>query len=90
MAMVSVSLVHCPTPVDCTSTEVQARAARIQACQGFLVIRFSRSLTHTYAAAVVTLMNLLSAVSTGFWSRLGDNYGRKPVTLLFLVGAIAM
>jgi len=26
-----------PTPVDCTSSEVQARAARIQACEGFLV-----------------------------------------------------
>ena len=38
----------------------------------------------------MTVMNLLGAVTTGFWSRLGDNYGRKPVIFLFLLGATAM
>ena len=35
-------------------------------------------------------MNILSAITTGFWSRLGDNHGRKPVLALFLAGALAM
>ncbi|RDB25839.1 putative membrane protein C14C4.07 [Hypsizygus marmoreus] len=57
--------------VDCSSSEVQARAARIQ-------------------ASVVTLMSVLSAISTGFWSRLGDSHGRKPILAIFLAGAIGM
>lgn len=40
--------------------------------------------------AVVTLMSILSAITTGFWSRLGDAHGRKPVFALFLIGAISM
>ncbi|KAG6862571.1 hypothetical protein C0995_000119 [Termitomyces sp. Mi166 len=40
--------------------------------------------------AVVTLMSVLSAVATGFWSRLGDVHGRKPVFALFLLGAICI
>lgn len=35
-------------------------------------------------------MNILSAITTGFWSRLGDIHGRKPVLALFLAGALAM
>jgi MFS family permease len=41
-------------------------------------------------SAIVTLMNVLSAISTGFWSRLGDAYGRRPIMALFLLGAIVM
>lgn len=41
-------------------------------------------------ASVVTLMSVLSAITTGFWSRLGDIHGRKPVLALFLLGAISM
>ncbi|KAH0585164.1 hypothetical protein H2248_008420 [Termitomyces sp. 'cryptogamus'] len=41
-------------------------------------------------ASVVTLMSVLSAIATGFWSRLGDVHGRKPVLALFLLGAICM
>ncbi|KIL67629.1 hypothetical protein M378DRAFT_1022862 [Amanita muscaria Koide BX008] len=41
-------------------------------------------------AAVVTTMSVLSAVTTGFWSRLGDAYGRKPIFIMFLTGAIFM
>ncbi|KAK2460325.1 hypothetical protein APHAL10511_007714 [Amanita phalloides] len=57
--------------MDCTSPNVAARAASIQ-------------------AAVITTMSILSAVTTGFWSRLGDTYGRKPIFITFLVGAIFM
>ncbi|KAF5359742.1 hypothetical protein D9756_003443 [Leucocoprinus leucothites] len=56
---------------ECGSSEVQARAARIQ-------------------AAVVTVMSVLSAISTGFWSRLGDTHGRKPIFILFISGALLM
>ncbi|KAF9445477.1 hypothetical protein P691DRAFT_777552 [Macrolepiota fuliginosa MF-IS2] len=41
-------------------------------------------------AAVVTLMSVLSAISTGFWSRLGDTHGRKPILVIFISGALAM
>ncbi|KAG6813398.1 hypothetical protein H0H92_011376 [Tricholoma furcatifolium] len=41
-------------------------------------------------ASVVTLMSVLSAIATGFWSRLGDVHGRKPVLAAFLLGAIFM
>ncbi|KAF8071921.1 major facilitator superfamily domain-containing protein [Lyophyllum atratum] len=41
-------------------------------------------------ASVTTLMNALSAITTGYWSRLGDVRGRKIVFALFLLGAIAM
>ena len=37
---------------------------------------------------VVTTMSVLSAVSTGFWSRLSDTYGRKPIFIIYLVGTI--
>ena len=40
--------------------------------------------------AITTLMNILSAISTGYWSRLGDIHGRKPVLALFLAGALTM
>ncbi|KAF9004010.1 major facilitator superfamily domain-containing protein [Cyathus striatus] len=40
--------------------------------------------------AVVTTMSVLSAISTGFWSRLGDTHGRKPILLVFLLGALTM
>jgi hypothetical protein len=35
-------------------------------------------------------MSVLSAITTGFWSRLGDDYGRKPILALFVIGALAM
>ncbi|GLB40410.1 putative major facilitator superfamily protein [Lyophyllum shimeji] len=41
-------------------------------------------------ASVTTLMNALSAITTGYWSRLGDVRGRKIVLALFLLGAMAM
>ncbi|KAF9565255.1 MFS general substrate transporter [Agrocybe pediades] len=41
-------------------------------------------------AAVVTTMSALSAISTGFWSRLGDSHGRKLILATFLMGALAM
>ncbi|KAF8199603.1 hypothetical protein BJ912DRAFT_1129825 [Pholiota molesta] len=55
----------------CGDTQVQARAAKIQ-------------------AAVVTTMSVLSAISTGFWSRLGDTHGRKLILSTFLLGALLM
>ncbi|PPQ71192.1 hypothetical protein CVT24_010010 [Panaeolus cyanescens] len=41
-------------------------------------------------ASVVTTMSVLSAISTGFWSRLGDTHGRKPILVSFLLGALLM
>ncbi|KAF8907370.1 major facilitator superfamily domain-containing protein [Gymnopilus junonius] len=41
-------------------------------------------------AAVVTTMSVLSAISTGFWSRLGDAHGRKLILSTFLIGALSM
>ncbi|CAA7267114.1 unnamed protein product [Cyclocybe aegerita] len=41
-------------------------------------------------ASVVTTMSVLSAISTGFWSRLGDAYGRKLILCTFLTGALLM
>ncbi|TFK27512.1 hypothetical protein FA15DRAFT_635667 [Coprinopsis marcescibilis] len=38
-------------------------------------------------AFVITFMSVLSAMSTGFWSRLGDTHGRKPIFATFFVGA---
>ena len=40
--------------------------------------------------AVVTTMSVLSAISTGFWSRLGDTHGRKLILSTFLIGALSM
>ncbi|KAF8338326.1 major facilitator superfamily domain-containing protein [Amanita rubescens] len=56
---------------SCTSPEVAARAANIQ-------------------AAVVTMTSILSTVTTGFWSRFGETYGRKPLFIVFLIGTIFM
>ncbi|KAF8149882.1 major facilitator superfamily domain-containing protein [Crassisporium funariophilum] len=41
-------------------------------------------------ASVVTTMSVLSAISTGFWSRLGDTHGRKMILSAFLIGALLM
>lgn len=41
-------------------------------------------------ASVVTTMSVLSAVTTGFWSRLGDKIGRKPIFAAFFLGALFM
>ncbi|KAF9048410.1 major facilitator superfamily domain-containing protein [Panaeolus papilionaceus] len=41
-------------------------------------------------ASVVTTMSVLSAISTGFWSRLGDTHGRKLILSTFLLGALLM
>lgn len=41
-------------------------------------------------ASVVTTMSVLSAISTGFWSRLGDAHGRKLILSTFLIGALLM
>ena len=75
--------------VDCSGPEVPARAARIQAC-GNLFFRLVKWLYKFPFTAITTLMSILSAISTGFWSRLGDSYGRKPVLAVFLAGAFAM
>ncbi|KAF9532510.1 major facilitator superfamily domain-containing protein [Crepidotus variabilis] len=42
------------------------------------------------SASIVTLMSVLSAISTGFWSRLGDKHGRKLILTTFLIGALSM
>ncbi|KAM6489486.1 hypothetical protein JOM56_015043 [Amanita muscaria] len=47
-----------------------------------------RSLYAKIQAAVVTTSSILGAVSTGFWCRFGDAYGRKPIFVLYLLGAI--
>ncbi|RXW17588.1 hypothetical protein EST38_g8265 [Candolleomyces aberdarensis] len=41
-------------------------------------------------ASVVTTMSVLSAISTGFWSRKGDVQGRKLILATFLIGALLM
>lgn len=41
-------------------------------------------------ASVVTIMSILSALSTGFWSKLGDTRGRKLILSTFLIGALSM
>ncbi|KAJ2915193.1 hypothetical protein MD484_g5221, partial [Candolleomyces efflorescens] len=41
-------------------------------------------------ASVVTTMSVLSAISTGFWSRRGDVQGRKLILATFFIGAILM
>lgn len=41
-------------------------------------------------ASVVTIMSVLSAISTGFWSRAGDARGRKPILCVFIIGAVLM
>lgn len=41
-------------------------------------------------AAVTTTMSVLSALTTGPWSRFGDAHGRKPILSLTIGGAIAM
>lgn len=58
----------------------------------FPVFRLGITLTHQPGtlSAVVTLMSVLSAITTGPWSRLGDSHGRKPILIIFLAGAIAM
>jgi len=35
-------------------------------------------------------MSVLSAITTGFWSRSGDVHGRKPILSAFLIGALLM
>ena len=39
---------------------------------------------------VITVMSILSAITTGPWSRYGDVNGRKPVLVLALFGALSM
>ena len=74
--------------LDCSGTDVSARAVKIQACASFIMIHPSEDLNASIA--ITTLMNVLSAITTGYWSRLGDIHGRKPVLALFLAGALAM
>lgn len=42
------------------------------------------------STAVITIMSILSAVTTGLWSRFGDLHGRKIVFTLTILGSIAM
>ncbi|KAF5327010.1 hypothetical protein D9619_004881 [Psilocybe cf. subviscida] len=75
----------------CTDAAVQARAAKIQACAS---VSLPASGLHIdmmpRCAAIVTTMSVLSAISTGFWSRLGDTHGRKLILCTFLLGALLM
>jgi hypothetical protein len=71
----------------CDDAAVQARAAKIQACKWCRTSIFSPS---DSMSAVVTTMSILSAFSTGFWSRLGDSGGRKLILSTFLIGALSM
>lgn len=41
-------------------------------------------------ASVVTTMSVLSAITTGFWSRSGDSTGRKPIFAAFFITALLM
>lgn len=74
--------------IDCAGPEVQARAAKIQACMSLAVTPMT--FRSQKVKAVVTVMSVLSAITTGFWSRLGDDYGRKPILILFIIGALSM
>jgi MFS family permease len=73
--------------VPCDDATVQARAAKIQACGWDIIMTLSPS---DSPSAVVTTMSILSALSTGFWSRLGDTRGRKLILSTFLIGALSM
>src|ERR1700733_5999404 len=70
--------------LDCSSNAVSARAVKIQACAYILFAILSPLANLTAPTAITTLMNILSAITTGFWSRLGDTHGRKPILVLFL------
>jgi hypothetical protein len=76
-----------PFLIQCEDAAVQARAAKIQACERYGIFMLSPS---DCTSAVVTTMSILSAVSTGFWSRLGDTRGRKLILSTFLIGALSM
>ncbi|KAG7451208.1 MFS general substrate transporter [Guyanagaster necrorhizus] len=41
-------------------------------------------------ASITTVMSILSATTTGPWSRLGDSVGRKPILFANLVGAMSL
>jgi MFS family permease len=74
---------------ECGSSDVQARAAKIQAGR----LHFSLPDVHhliEMSTGVITSMGILSAISTGFWSRLGDTHGRKPILITFMSGALVM
>lgn len=77
-------------PMGCESSDVQARAARIQAGLSSPIPCQLPSSNLRPVSAVVTTMSVLSAISTGFWSRLGDSHGRKPILIIFISGALLM
>ncbi|KAK7463564.1 hypothetical protein VKT23_006910 [Stygiomarasmius scandens] len=39
-------------------------------------------------ASITTIMSVLSAITTGPWSRWGDIHGRKPVIFMTMIGAL--
>lgn len=39
---------------------------------------------------IMTVMSILSAATTGPWSRLGDSVGRKPILFTCLIGALSL
>ncbi|KAK0500376.1 major facilitator superfamily domain-containing protein [Armillaria luteobubalina] len=41
-------------------------------------------------ASITTVMSILSATTTGPWSRLGDSVGRKPILFANLIGAMSL
>ncbi|KAK0480010.1 major facilitator superfamily domain-containing protein [Armillaria novae-zelandiae] len=41
-------------------------------------------------ASITTVMSVLSATTTGPWSRLGDSVGRKPILFANLIGAMSL
>ncbi len=38
----------------------------------------------------MTVMSILSAITTGPWSKLGDSVGRKPIIFASLMGALSL
>ncbi|KAF8917478.1 major facilitator superfamily domain-containing protein [Mucidula mucida] len=41
-------------------------------------------------ASIMTVMSILSAITTGPWSKLGDSVGRKPIIFASLMGALSL
>ncbi|KAK0204880.1 major facilitator superfamily domain-containing protein [Desarmillaria ectypa] len=41
-------------------------------------------------ASITTVMSILSATTTGPWSRLGDSVGRRPILFANLIGAMSL
>ncbi|KAF8627018.1 hypothetical protein AX15_004599 [Amanita polypyramis BW_CC] len=74
------------TPSSTSSLQLNSSIHSLMDCTGPDVAARAAKIQ----ASVITIMSILSAVATGFWSRLGDSYGRKPIFITFLTGAMLM